>query len=176
MNGQFGTADNLAPRTIWHHGQFGTAIKFDKFDNVVQSIHPQKIREDIMSEKTHFVKKKVSGGPYGPKGEPFLLPNCFKNLKKLSILVFICQTFWAGTLSFMSGGPHGPKREPLFLPNRKSLHKVKLWVSKPIRKKTKPMKQESAQSDIPVKRKIPKTIRKYHFPDICHFLFTGMSD
>ena len=71
-----------------------------------------------MSEKTHFVKKKVSGGPYGPKGEPFLLPNCFKNLRKLFILVFICQTFWAGTLSFMSGGPHGPKREPLFLPNR----------------------------------------------------------
>ena len=24
--GQFGTADNLAPRTIWHHGQFGTAM------------------------------------------------------------------------------------------------------------------------------------------------------
>ena len=71
-----------------------------------------------MSEKTHFVKKKVSGGPYGPRGEPFLLPNCFKNLRKLFILVFICQTFWAGTLSFMSGGPHGPKREPLFLPNR----------------------------------------------------------
>ena len=71
-----------------------------------------------MSEKTHFVKKKVSGGPSEPKGEPFLIPNCFKNLRKLFILVFICQTFWAGTLSFMSGGPHGPKREPLFLPNR----------------------------------------------------------
>ena len=24
--GQFGTADNLAPRTIWHHGQFGTVM------------------------------------------------------------------------------------------------------------------------------------------------------
>ena len=24
--GQFGTADNLAPRTIWHCGQFGTAV------------------------------------------------------------------------------------------------------------------------------------------------------
>ena len=28
------------------------------------------------------------------------------------------------------------------------------------------MEKELAQSDIPVKRKIPKTIRKYHFPKI----------
>ena len=42
--------------------------------------------------------------------------------------------------------------------------------------------KELAQSDIPVKRKIQKTIRKCDFPEIWHFrmffwifLFTGMS-
>ena len=38
---------------------------------------------------------------------------------------------------------------------KKSCHKLTLWVSKPIRKNTKPMKKESAQSDIK-----PKTTRK----------------
>ena len=35
---------------------------------------------------------------------------------------------------------------------------------------TQSVRKESAQSDIPVKRKIPKTIRKYHFHDKCDFL------
>ena len=49
----------------------------------------------------------MSGGPYGPEGKPPpLLP---QNLTKLIILVFLCQLFGAGTLSFMPGGPYGPR-------------------------------------------------------------------
>ena len=50
-------------------------------------------------------------------------------------------------------------------------------------KNAKPIEKELAQADILVKRKIQKTIRKYHFPEIWYFrmvfwifLFTGMSD
>ena len=52
---------------------------------------------------------------------------------------------------------------------KKSWCKLKLWVSKPIRKtNTKPMKQEWAQSEIPVKKKSQKpsentTFLKYAF-------------
>ena len=40
----------------------------------------------------------------------------------------------------------------------------KNWVSNPIsqEKNTRAMEKEVAQSDIPVKRKIQKTIQKYH--------------
>ena len=33
-------------------------------------------------------------------------------------------------------------------------------------KNTSAMEKKLAQSDIPVKRKIQKTIRKYHFPEV----------
>ena len=59
-----------------------------------------------MSDETHFFNETgsiVSGGPFGPKEEPCVLPNRLKNLTKLFILVFICQPFGAGTLSFVSG-------------------------------------------------------------------------
>ena len=36
-------------------------------------------------------------------------------------------------------------------------------------KNTRAMEKELAQSDIPVKRKIKKTIQKYHFPEIWYF-------
>ena len=67
-----------------------------------------------MSDKTHFFNETgsiVSGE------EPCVLPNRLKNLTKLFILVFICQPFGAGTLSFVSGGPFGPTEEPSSLPN-----------------------------------------------------------
>ena len=73
-----------------------------------------------MSDETHFFNETgsiVSGGPFGPKEEPCVLPNRLKNLTKLFILVFICQPFGAGTLSFVSGGPFGPKEEPSSLLN-----------------------------------------------------------
>ena len=49
----------------------------------------------------------MSGGPYGPKGEP---PLVF-----IMVFILVClPTFWKGTnfiiktVSFMSGGPYGP--------------------------------------------------------------------
>ena len=50
-------------------------------------------------------------------------------------------------------------------------------------KNTRAMEKEIAQSDLPVKRKIQKTIRKCYFSEIWHFrivfwifLFTGVTD
>ena len=44
----------------------------------------------------------MSGGPYGPKGEPPLV------IIMVFILVFICQPFGRVPVSFISGGPYGP--------------------------------------------------------------------
>ena len=42
-------------------------------------------------------------------------------------------------------------------------------------KNARAMEKELAQSNIPVKRKIPKTIRNYHFPEI-YFDLTACAD
>ena len=63
------------------------------------------------SDETHFVIKLVVlclGALTGPR-ENILPPLLPQKLTKLFILVFFCQPFGAGTLSFMFGGPYGPR-------------------------------------------------------------------